>query len=81
LEIYSALSEKSIPELEKKYIGKGYGQFKSDLAEVATKALASFRELKTSNLKLKTMLSAGGKKADKIASAKMKEVKKKLGLF
>ncbi len=86
LEIYSALSDlsgpkKSITELEKQYQGKGYGQFKADLADVAIKALAPFRGLKTSDLKLKNLLSTGSKKAGKIASAKMKEVKKKIGFI
>ena len=81
LEIYSALSKKSIAELEKQYQGKGYGQFKSDLTDVITKTLAPFRELKAKNSQLKAILSAGDKKAKKIASLKMKEVKEKLGLL
>ncbi len=79
--IYEALTGESVSDLEKKYAGKGYGQFKSDLADVAVKALTPFRELKTSDLKLKTILSAGDKKAKKLAFAKMKEIKKKLGLL
>ena len=34
LSIYSALSGKSIEELEAMYEGKGYGDFKKDLVEV-----------------------------------------------
>ena len=79
--IYEALSGETIANLEKKYAGKGYGQFKSDLANVVADALEPFRNPKTSNLKLKNLLVAGSKKANKIASAKMKEVKKKLGLL
>lgn len=81
LEIYSALSKKTIPELEKKYTGKGYGQFKSDLAAIAIKALTPFRESEVSDKKLKTILVSGTKKVKKLAAAKMKEVKKKLGLL
>lgn len=79
--IYEALSGMPISELEKKYVGKGYGQFKTDLVKLATDALASFRKLKVKNEKLKVILSAGDKKAKKLAVAKMKEIKKKIGLL
>ena len=81
LEIYSALSKKSISELEKQYNGKGYGQFKSDLAQLVAESLKPFRELKAKNPQLKAILNSGSKKAQKIAAAKMKEVKGKLGLL
>jgi len=81
LEIYSALSDQPISELEKKYAGKGYGQFKADLVAATDKALKPFRESKIPEKKLSAILSAGKTKAKKLASAKMKEVKKKLGLL
>ena len=80
LEIYSAFSGKTMPELETLYAGKGYGQFKSDLTSVISTALKPFRETKFKDSQLKTILAAGGKKAQKIATAKMKEVKKKIGI-
>ena len=40
LSIHSALSGRSIEELEKDYVGKGYGDLKGDLADVVTEALA-----------------------------------------
>ncbi len=79
--IYEALTGESITDLEKKYAGKGYGQFKAGLAKAAVEALAPFRESKISDKKLKSMLAAGDKKAKRLASAKMKEVRKKLGLL
>ena len=51
LEIYTALSGIPIEELEKKYRGRGYGQFKSDLAKIVADALRPFR---IENSKLKT---------------------------
>ncbi len=78
--IYEALSGTPIADLEKKYAGKGYGQFKADLADLAVDALAPFRDAKISEKKLKSALNAGDKKAKKIAAAKIKEVKRKLGL-
>ena len=79
--IYEALSGKTISELENKYKGKGYGQFKSDLAKIVAEKLKPFRSLKTNSSKLKAILNSGSKKAEKIASEKIKEVKKKLGLL
>ena len=79
--IYEALANIPIPKLEKKYQGKGYGEFKKDLIKVVTDSLKPFREQKTKNSQLKAILNSGAKKAQKISSTKMKEVKKKLGLL
>lgn len=81
LMLYEALTDLSVAELENKYAGKGYGQFKADLTTVVVEALKPFREAKATDKKLKSVLSAGDKKAKKLASAKMKEVKEKLGLL
>jgi tryptophanyl-tRNA synthetase len=81
LSIYEALSGEPIGKLEKKYTGKGYGQFKADLIKVVVDSLAPFRKTKTLDSKLKTILDSGAKKAEKIASKKMAEVKEKLGLL
>src|ERR671932_1923613 len=40
LGIYAALTGKTIPELEEQYGGKGYGDFKRDLAEVVVETLS-----------------------------------------
>ncbi len=81
LTIYSELSGKAIPALEKMYAGKGYGQFKADLAKVAIDSLKPFRNSKVADSKLKTILNSGSAKAKKLASQKIKEVKKILGLL
>lgn len=81
LSLYEALTGETIAELERKYTGKGYGQFKSDLTEATIKALQPFREMKVADSKLKSVISAGDKKAKKLAAAKMKVVRKKLGLL
>lgn len=80
LDIYSALTEKSVAEIENKYRGKNYGQFKTELAQIVIKALEPFRKLRTSNIKLQAILNSAAKKAQKLSAAKMKEVKNKLGL-
>ncbi len=82
--LYSALSGESINAIEKKYSGKGYGQFKRDLAEVAVKALAPFQKKKKELLKntafVNKSVAAGNKKAGAVAAKKLLEIKKKIGL-
>ena len=83
LNIYSVLSGESIEDLEKKYEGKGYGDFKKDLVEVTVAALAPikerYEEIRHSQ-ELLDILEEGAKKADEIAQKTMKRVKKNFGL-
>jgi len=85
LTIYHLFSEKPIKEIERKYEGRGYAEFKNDLAEVIIKYLKPLREkrekLKKNPDYVKNVLEQGRKKAQKIASATMEEVKKKTGLI
>ncbi len=84
LDIYSAMTGHSIPNLEKKYAGKNYSEFKSDLAEVIAEHLAPYRERKKKLLAKKKdlakVLAAGSALAAKRAEKKIVEVKKKVGL-
>ena len=43
LTIYALLAKKSVEELERDYEGKGYGQFKSDLAELTVNVISSLQ--------------------------------------
>lgn len=83
LNIYSALSGISIEDLETRYEGKGYGDFKKDLVEVTVDALAPIREryeeIRGSE-ELIRVLKDGGEKADAIAQRTMKRVKENFGL-
>lgn len=82
LTIYSLLTNCSIGELEKKYVGRGYGDFKKDLAEVVVKFLTDFqtRFYKIKDSEVKKVLADGAKRANKIAGAKLMEVRKKMGI-
>jgi tryptophanyl-tRNA synthetase len=84
LKIYSIFSEKSIEELEEKYKGKGYEEFKRDLARLLIKKLEVFRkkkkELEKRRVYLKEILRKGAERAEKIAKLTMKEVREKMGL-
>ena len=83
LNIYSVLSGMSIPELEAKYEGKGYGDFKKDLVEVVVEALAPIKEryeqIRHSD-ELIEILKDGAVRADAIAQKTMKRVKENFGL-
>lgn len=83
--IYHLFSGKSVKAIEKKYQGKGYAEFKRDLAEVVVKGLASFRkkrkELERKPAYVKSVIEKGVIKARKIASKNLAEIKKKIGLL
>ncbi len=83
LNIYSVLSGISIEDLEKKYEGCGYGDFKKDLVEVTVNALAPiqerYNEIRNSE-ELLNILRDGAEKANAIAERTMKRVKDKFGL-
>ena len=83
LTIYSALSGKTIEELETQYEGKGYGDFKKDLVEVTVEALApikeKFNDIRQSR-ELIDILNDGAARADAIAVKTMKRVRENFGL-
>lgn len=83
LEIYSLLSKISIPELEVKYEGMGYGQFKKDLVDVTVEALKPVQERYlqiTQSGEIDAILKTGADKAGKYANVVLRRVKDKLGM-
>ncbi len=85
LTIYHLFSGKSISDLEKEYRGKGYAEFKKDLAEVIINGLKPFQEkrkkLEKNPRLIEKVLTEGKNKAQKIAKQTIKEAKMKMGLF
>jgi len=85
LTIYHLFSNKSISDIEKKYQGKGYAEFKKDLAEVIIAGLEDFQQKRKKYEKnpqlVKKILAEGAKKAQKIAGQTMQEVKARMGLI
>ncbi|MFH0803612.1 MAG: tryptophan--tRNA ligase [Candidatus Tagabacteria bacterium] len=85
LTIYHLFSEQPIKEIEKKYKGKGYAEFKYDLAEVIVKHLKPLREKRQKIAKnpdyVRDILEKGRIRAQKIASQTMEEIKRKVGLI
>jgi len=82
LSIFSAISGRAIPELVKVYQGKGYGDFKKDLAEAVAKFLSDFQKKynQISDREVIKILEAGRKKVEKMAKAKMEEVRQAIGV-
>lgn len=85
MKIYQAFAGQSIKNIEKKYKGRGYGDFKKDLTEIIIACLFSFQKtkkrLKARPEKIGKILEIGAAKAGFAAQATMKEVKKKIGLI
>jgi len=83
INIYSLLSRKSTGEIQKMYAGKGYADFKKDLAEITVNFLKPFQEkmAEFSDEKVLEILKRGAEKVRPIAKAKLDEVKKKVGFI
>jgi tryptophanyl-tRNA synthetase len=84
LSIHSALSGRSISELENEFAGKGYGDFKGAVAEVVTAYFAPVREktnaLLADEAALLKILNEGSQKARAVASETLTKVYSALGL-
>lgn len=84
LSVYSALSGESVKKLEGKFNGVRYSDFKMALADLVINYFADFRakkeELISKPKHLIEVLRDGSAQAAKIASAKMEEVKNKVGI-
>lgn len=82
--IYSLFSDKSIKEIEKKFKGRGYGEFKKSLTDLLINSLEPFRrkrkELLQREVYVREILTKGAQRAQIIAQSTMQEVKKKTGL-
>jgi len=83
LTIYSLFSGKTIKEIEKKFKGKGYSEFKKSLARLLINSLEPCqrkrKELLTREVYIKEILSQGAKKAQVLAQSTIQEVRKKMG--
>lgn len=84
LGIYALFAGRSIAEVEDDYVGKGYGAFKADLAEVIIEGLtpfqARFAELEAEPEIARKALREGAERAKVQASAKMAVVQERMGL-
>lgn len=83
INIYSSFSGMSVEEIEKKYDGCGYGEFKKDLVQVTSESLKPIRErfedIRNSD-ELIRILKDGAEKANAISGKTMARVKDRFGL-
>ena len=85
LTIHSALSGVSVPELEQRFAGRGYGDLKKELAEVVVDALAPVRartvELLADTAELEQVLADGAVRAREVAAPTLAAVHDRIGFL
>lgn len=83
INIYSSFSGKTAKEVEALYVGKGYGDFKNELAEVVIEYLKEFQKRyhSISDEEVLEILASGQRKVKALAKQKLEEVKLKVGLL
>ncbi|MGZ4555562.1 MAG: tryptophan--tRNA ligase [Mycobacteriaceae bacterium] len=85
LTIHSALSGRSIPELESDYAGKGYGDLKVDVAQVLTDFVVPFQAAVQGYLddptELDRVLGRGAERARVVAATTLKAVYERVGFL
>ena len=83
LTIYCVLTGKTMDEAQREFEGKGYGEFKTAVAEVTADSLAplqeKFRQLLTDKEYLQKIYRAGAEKAAHTAYKTLRKVYKKVG--
>ena len=83
--IYGIIKEKTMEEVENEFKGKGYGDFKSAVAEAIIERLEPLQkryyELLENPEELKSIYEKGAKKAQERADKILNEVYKKVGLI
>lgn len=85
LSIMSAITGRKITDIESDYVGKGYGDFKRDVAEVVTESLRPIRDRALAYLEdestLLSILRAGAERAESTAAKTLSAVYNSLGLI
>jgi tryptophanyl-tRNA synthetase len=85
LRIYSALTGESVPDLERRYAGAGYGAFKKDVGEVVAAEFGPIRErteqVLADEAQLDKVLAHGAAHARKVASETMTIVRDRVGFL
>ncbi|MCX6397146.1 MAG: tryptophan--tRNA ligase [Propionibacteriales bacterium] len=85
LTIYSALTGRTIDDLVASYEGKGYGDFKGDLAEVVVEFVTPFRnrthELLADRAELDAILHRGAERARAVAARTLADVYDRVGFL
>ncbi|QLQ11370.1 MAG: tryptophan--tRNA ligase [Nocardioidaceae bacterium] len=85
LTIFSALTGREIADLEQAYLGKGYGDFKGDLAQTVVEFVTPFRDrvqaLLADPAEIDAVLAQGAKRASAVAEATLADVYERIGFL
>jgi tryptophanyl-tRNA synthetase len=85
LDLFAAVTGATVPELEDRYSGKGYGDFKGDLAEAVNGVLRPLRErhaeLSDDPEAVTDILRLGATRAREVATTTMQTVRERLGFL
>jgi tryptophanyl-tRNA synthetase len=85
INIYSALADISVEEVESRYKNEGFAKFKSDLADLAVEKLGKINDnyvrLLDDKAYLSSLMKKGREEAKQIASENIKRVKETIGLY
>lgn len=83
MEIYSAVTGKTMEEIEQEFDGRGYGDFKTAVGEAVAAELAPiqarFDELMKDKAQLDALMRSGAENASRVASRTLGKAMKKLG--
>ena len=83
--IYSAITGKTMAEIETEFAGKGYGDFKAVVGQTVADELKpvreKYKELMSDRKHLEELMRDGAQKAEYIARKTLSKAKKKLGLL
>jgi tryptophanyl-tRNA synthetase len=84
LDIYGALSGELVADIEKRYEGRGYADFKADLGDVVVDAMAPIqariKELEADKAFTLEVLRSGAERAEAIAARTLAKVRERVGL-
>jgi len=85
LEIYELLTHEKRQAIEAHFAGRGYGQLKSEVAEVIIENLRPiqerYRALSADPGKIERILAQGAERARTVAEPKIEQIKRKVGFF
>ncbi len=81
--ILSTITGETIEEIENKYEGMGYAQFKTDVAEAIVSELGPIqtKELLNNKSYLESIYKAGAEKANYVSMKTLRKMQKKIGLI
>lgn len=85
LRILSALTHRSIADLENEFLGKGYGDFKKSVAEAVIALVepiqTRYKELMADPMELQSILKKGAVEAQVVANETLREVYERVGFL